>query len=111
MARRLRRWRTDQRCNAFRIDRTQRLGERGGLGREGIIPNGRIAEFIDHLQQPTARAVAVDVDLHAEITGSSLGCGWAMLQILAGVNPASVATSHGPGIEPCRCDGDIAFDA
>jgi hypothetical protein len=34
-----------------------------------------------------------------------------MLQILAGVNPAPVAASHGPGIEPCRGDGDIAFDA
>ena len=43
--------------------------------------------------------------------GSGLGCGWAMLQILAGVNPAPVAASHGPDIEPCRYDGDIVFDA
>ena len=43
--------------------------------------------------------------------GSGLGCGWAMLQILAGVNPAPVTASHGPGIEPCRCDGDTVFDA
>ncbi len=43
--------------------------------------------------------------------GTGLGCGWAMLQILAGVNPAPVAASHGPDIEPCRWGGDIAFDA
>ena len=44
-------------------------------------------------------------------TGSSLGCGWARLQILAGENPAPVTASHGPGIEPCRCGGNTVFDA
>ena len=46
-----------------------------------------------------------------QTTGRSLGCDWAMLQILAGVNPAPVIASHGPGIEPCRYDGDMVFDA
>lgn len=43
--------------------------------------------------------------------GSGLGCGWAMLQISAGVNPASVTASHGPRIEPCRQVGNNLFDA
>ena len=62
---------------------------------------------------PMFPTVVWKVQLKAEFktTGSSLGCGWAMLQILAGENPAPVTASHGPGIEPCRCDGDIVFDA
>ncbi|HEY8038046.1 MAG TPA: hypothetical protein VIF37_20930 [Methylobacter sp.] len=43
--------------------------------------------------------------------GSGLGCGWAMLHILVGGNPAPVTASHGPGIEPCRRIGNSALDA
>ena len=47
-------------------------------------------------------------------TGSSLGYGWAMSQILAGGNPASVTASHRPSIVPTRRaegldDSRIAF--
>jgi hypothetical protein len=41
----------------------------------------------------------------------SVGCGWAMSQNLAGVNPASVTASHRPSIEPCRHDGNRLLDA
>ena len=44
-------------------------------------------------------------------TGSSLGCGWAMSQILAGGNPVSVTASHRPSIEPCRSVGNNWLDA
>ena len=58
-----------------------------------------------------APAYAPSVMLKVIPKVSSLGCGWAMLQILAGENPAPVTASHGPGIEPCRCGGNTVFDA
>ena len=48
-------------------------------------------------------AQQVDENLFQALTGESgLSCGWAMLHILAGGNPAPVTVSHRPGIEPCR---------
>ena len=38
-------------------------------------------------------------------------CGLARPHTLAGVNPAQVAASHGPGIKPCSGSGDISSDA
>ena len=42
--------------------------------------------------------------LQPEATG---GRGLAMPRSLAGANPAQVTVRHGPGIEPCRHDGDV----
>jgi len=38
-------------------------------------------------------------------------CGMAMSRMRAGVEPARVAASHGPGIEPCGEDGNGIVDA
>ena len=54
--------RTNQRHNTFGVDRVQGLGQCGTVSREGIVPNGRIPEFIHHLEQPTASAVFVDFE-------------------------------------------------
>jgi len=40
---------------------------------------------------------------------SSISCGLARSRSLVGEKPTQVAVSHGPGIEPCRCSGNPAY--
>src|SRR4051812_7834356 len=56
-------YRANQRYNTLSVDHVQGLGQRSTVSREGIVPNRGIAEFIHHLEQPTAFAVFVDFDL------------------------------------------------
>ena len=40
---------------------------------------------------------------------SSISCGLARPRSLVGEKPTQVAGSHGPGIQPCRCSGNPAY--
>jgi len=40
---------------------------------------------------------------------SSISCGLARPRSLVGEKPTQVAVSHGPGIQPCRCSGNRAY--
>ena len=40
---------------------------------------------------------------------SSISCGLARPRSLVGEKPTQVTVSHGPGIEPCRCSGNPAY--
>src|SRR4030042_1272197 len=43
------------------------------------------------------------------VNGDALSCGLARLHGFIGGKPIQVTVSHGPGIEPCRCSGNPAY--
>ena len=47
------------------------------------------------------------VNLKVEV--SSVRCGLARPRSLVGEKPTQVAVSHGPGIQPCRCSSNPAY--
>jgi hypothetical protein len=69
--------------------------------REGALPNR------DGL---TCMAIAGRVETWGTHR-PAIGSGLAMLLNLAGVTPAWVTASHGPGIEPCKYRGDAMLDS
>ena len=56
MSRRAGGYRANYRRNSLGVNRVQGLGQRGTISREGIVPNGRIPEFIDHLDEIAFRS-------------------------------------------------------
>ena len=58
-------WRglTDQRGDTFGVDRLQCLCKCCTVGGKRIVPNRRIPEFIDDLQQPSAFVIVVYLDV------------------------------------------------
>jgi hypothetical protein len=94
---------------AFRILAFAGPDRKAGRGRilmEALIQGQFSEPLVDHDQ--LGLIIHAFSRTAAEIerrTGSGLGCGWAMLHILAGENPAPVAANHGLGIEPCRRTG------